>query len=254
MSMEINQHIVTGVYTYLQGLSSNHVRSGGGAKKINASQLGMHCPLALWYNIHNVPVDTKVIGVSDGAKYMMMSIGKRCEDLLVESMSSVGYDVVYQQYYCDYPVVQGKLHVHGRIDGVFRDSDEKLHVLEIKSANGSKFKKLKKAIPHQYNIQMQMYLHYFHEYPLADLDPSYGVFAIVSRDTGEIAFYRQHYDEDSICCALERLVTYYALPVSPVPKEIRHAFAQCAEKFCGYCYYYDRCHTDDVWGDEGEEL
>lgn len=119
---------------------------------LRASELGDECSRKLWYRTkgHIEPKpEPRILRLFDR--------GHKEEDRIIEWLNGIGCKVWDEQ-----KEVRHKDFFTGHIDGLVigvKESPEKVHLLEMKTANDKKFKELvKNGIPFQHKVQMNVYM------------------------------------------------------------------------------------------------
>lgn len=150
---------------------------------LGMSSIGEHCARKLWYGFRGYTPQPL-----EGRSLMIFDLGNRVEDATLHWLISAGYAVTGLQD--EFTAHDGffRGHCDGRISGVTRRE----HILEIKSANDSRFKAFKaagvRAVSAAYYCQVQCYMGY------SGLERA--LFVIMNKNTCELYTERAHFRRD----------------------------------------------------------
>lgn len=155
-------------------------------KRIGCSQIGEECESKIWYDL-NYPK------LFDDARILrIFECGKVMEDQVISMLKKAGIEVHdrYDGKQIRVSFIDGEL--QGSVDGVIKGLPEssKYHVLEIKTYNDQRFKKLcetgvKESDP-KYYAQVCLYMH--------GLDLDVALFIAYNKNTSEIYYERVYAD------------------------------------------------------------
>jgi len=205
---------------------------------LGMSQIGRPCDRELWLNFRSfapLPLDGRII--------MLFRFGDRIEEEVIYHLKAAGYSVEGQQE--AFSAHRGFF--RGHCDGIIHGITQEPHILEIKSANKSKFKAfkdhgVKKTYP-VYYCQCQCYMGY------SGLKRALVV--VQCKDNSEIYTERIYFDPAAFQTLDQR--AFEIITANEPPKKTEAACQWCNQKIncedlegaivenptCGNCYYHN---------------
>lgn len=207
---------------------------------LGMSQVGKACERSLWLEFRGFPRNPV-----DGRVSMIFEFGNQVEALIIKWLEAAGYRVTGAQ---DEFVDHGG-YFRGHCDGIIHRVSSRPHVLEIKSANDTKFKALKQggvasATP-IYHAQLQCYMGY------TGLER--GLLVAMNKNTCEIYTERVYFSEETFVSLKEKARRIICSESAPVRGFVKDSLdcrwcsvsAACwypeevalAEAACGTCHY-----------------
>lgn len=198
-------------------------------KYLGASEIGEPCYRKLWY------------GYNYGKKDMsprirrIMDFGHYLEDYVIKLLKESGVTVYDRSDDgTQFRFVDFNGRYSGGCDAIIRDipDSDRLHVLEIKSANKKRFEQFKKLgvknFEPKYWAQIHVYMHYF------KIDR--GLFLIINKDDCELYYERCTYDEKTALMYNNKALQI----VDAIDPPDRH-YSKETDFHCKMCDYKQEC-------------
>lgn len=202
------------------------------------SGIGEPCARKVWYRFRNYEERGGNPFKQDdheGRKYLIFEMGNKVEDIVVEAIEKAGYKVAEaQQAYQDH-----NGYFKGHCDGVLLDDlERKKYMLEIKSANKSRFDKfqsmgVEKMSP-TYWAQIHLYMHYSRI--------KNGLFLIFNKDNSDIYIEPVEYKLSVARKYIDRAEDI--LNANEPPEKIGK---NEKSKECIFCDFKYLCHDPNGW-------
>ena len=195
---------------------------------IGISGIGNECPRALWYGFRWVAMREFVPRVQ-----RLLTRGHREEPIIIADLKAIGCVVSGRQK----TIITGEGHIKGHTDGIIEnvpDAPKTPHLLELKTANDSNFKKIvkqgvEKAKP-EYYAQCQCYMD--------KLNLKRALFIVVNKNTDARYYERIHLNKKVAQFYFDRAMDIITTEIPPDKIGASTWFA------CKWCDYYDVCQFD----------
>lgn len=210
--------------------------SNGGRHYLGMSEIGKSCSRALWLSFRGYTPSA-----IEGKAKMIFSLGNCVEDEVIKWLDLAGYKVTDRQR--EFLEVNG--YFRGHWDGCIEGISSKPHVLEIKSANDSRFKSYQnlgvKAVSPEYYAQVQCYMGY------SGLKRA--LFVIMNKNNCDLYTERVYYSKEDFVALEEKAkdIIGRVFPPEPLPED-RPVCEYCRFKFIcrqaeGYVQKQRTCGT-----------
>lgn len=192
---------------------------------LGASSIGEECERKLWYSYH------KKKPINDPRVHRIMDLGHLIESYCLSMLKHAGFELFYEEGGEQFGFVDEE--VAGHADGVII-LDKVPHLLEIKSANDTRFKEMVKVGVEVSNplyfAQMQVYMKY--------LELDYALYFVLNKNNSDIHMEIIKYEKIRADYYVKRGKEIIRSKEEPERKYKSAAFFKC--KFCDYsdeCWY-----------------